>query len=82
MLEGDGHAIYFGGDTVLIPEWREFVTRFPPIGLTMLSVNGPALRSLFNREVVMDCVEATEEFARRGLARRLSARGGREGSGR
>jgi L-ascorbate metabolism protein UlaG (beta-lactamase superfamily) len=60
MIETDGRVIYFGGDTELIPELRELKTRFFPIDLAILSVNGLMIRPMFNKQVVMNAQEAAE----------------------
>src|SRR5919198_1193719 len=58
VLQKDGLTVYFGGDTLLIPELTEIGRRFPRIDLALLSVNGLQLRPLFNRQVVMNAREA------------------------
>ena len=53
-------TIFFGADTLLIPELREVATRFPQIDLALLAVNGLQIRPAFNRQVVMNAQEAAE----------------------
>jgi L-ascorbate metabolism protein UlaG (beta-lactamase superfamily) len=60
VLEYDGMTVYFGGDTLLIPELSEIAVRFPSIDLALLSVNGLRIRPMLNRKVVMDPEEAAE----------------------
>jgi L-ascorbate metabolism protein UlaG (beta-lactamase superfamily) len=60
VLEYDGFTVYFGGDTLLIPELSEIAARFPHIDVALLSVNGLRIRPLLNRKVVMDPQEAAE----------------------
>ncbi len=60
VLEAEGFTVYFGGDTLLIPELSEIAVRFPRIDLALLSVNGLRIRPFFNRKVVMDPREAAE----------------------
>lgn len=60
ILEYEGLTVYFGGDTLLIPELNEVAVRFPHIDLALLSVNGLRIRPMFNRQVVMDPQEAAE----------------------
>jgi len=60
VLEYDGFTVYFGGDTLFIPELSEIATRFPQIDLALLSVNGLRIRPLLNRKVVMDPQEAAQ----------------------
>ena len=60
VLEGLGLTVYFGADTLLIPELREVARRFPRLDLALLPVNGLTLRPLLNRQVVMNAREAAE----------------------
>lgn len=60
VLEKDGATVFFGGDTLLIPELREVARRFPSIDLALLPVNGLQIRPMFNRQVVMNAKEAAE----------------------
>ena len=58
IIAGLGRAVYFGGDTLLIPELAEIARRFSRIDLAILAVNGLMLRPLLNRQVVMNAEEA------------------------
>ena len=58
IIEGQGRVVYFGGDTLLIPELTTIAERYPAIDLAILAVNGLRLRPLLNRQVVMDAGEA------------------------
>ncbi len=60
VLEKDGATVFFGGDTLFIPELREVARRFPSIDLALLPVNGLRIRPLFNRQVVMNAKEAAD----------------------
>lgn len=60
LLAADGLTVYFGGDTLLIPELRDIPRRFPQIDLALLAVNGLQIRPLLNRPVVMNAQEAGE----------------------
>src|SRR6266851_448849 len=60
VLERDGIAVFFGGDTLLIPELREIAARFPHIDLALLPVTGLQIRPMLNKEVVMNAQEAAE----------------------
>ncbi|HEX5442161.1 MAG TPA: MBL fold metallo-hydrolase [Ktedonobacterales bacterium] len=60
VIAGLGRTVYFGGDTLLIPELAEIARRFPHIDLAILAVNGLMLRPLLNRQVVMNAEEAAE----------------------
>jgi L-ascorbate metabolism protein UlaG (beta-lactamase superfamily) len=53
IIDGEGRTVYFGGDTLLIPELKTIAQRFPSIDLAILAVNGLILRPLLNRQVVM-----------------------------
>lgn len=58
VLQGNGRTVYFGGDTLWIPELAEVARRFPSIDLALLPVNGLTIRPMFNRQVVMTDQEA------------------------
>ena len=60
VIEGDGQAVFFGGDTLRIAELDEVATRFGRIDLALLPVNGLAIRPAFNRQVVMTAEQAAE----------------------
>jgi L-ascorbate metabolism protein UlaG (beta-lactamase superfamily) len=60
VLEKDDTTVFFGGDTLFIPELREVARRAPKIDLALLPVNGLQIRPLFNRQVVMNAKEAAE----------------------
>lgn len=60
MLEGAGARVFFGADTLRIPELDQVAQRFPDIDLALLPVNGLTIRPLLNRQVVMNAAEAAE----------------------
>jgi L-ascorbate metabolism protein UlaG (beta-lactamase superfamily) len=60
ILEAGGFTVYFGADTLLIPELREIPQRFPQIDLALLSINGLKIRPMLNKQVVMNLHEAAE----------------------
>ena len=60
MLQANGFTVYFGGDTLLIPELSEIPRRFPQIDVALLALNGLQIRPLFNRQMVMNAQEAAE----------------------
>lgn len=60
MIQTGNRAVYFGGDTKLIPELSELKKRFPDIDLAILSVNGLKVRPLFNKQMVMNAKEAAK----------------------
>jgi L-ascorbate metabolism protein UlaG (beta-lactamase superfamily) len=60
VLQGLGLSVYFGADTLLMPELRQVARRFPRIDLALVPVNGLQLRPMFHRQVVMNAREAAE----------------------
>ncbi|HEU5377633.1 MAG TPA: MBL fold metallo-hydrolase [Ktedonobacteraceae bacterium] len=60
VVQSPDFTIFFGADTLLIPELREVATRFPQIDLALFAVNGLQIRPAFNRQVVMNAREAVE----------------------
>jgi L-ascorbate metabolism protein UlaG (beta-lactamase superfamily) len=60
VLQGSAKTVYFGADTLLIPELRQIADRYPRIDLAVLPVNGLILRPLLNRQVVMNAQEAAQ----------------------
>lgn len=60
ILQCRGQTVFFGGDTLLIPELEEVANRFPSIDLALLPVNGLVIRPMFYRRVVMDDEEAAK----------------------
>ncbi len=66
VFEANGFTVYFGGDTLLMPEHRELARRFPRIDVALLPINGLTIRPLGYRRVVMDAEEAAEMTAMLG----------------
>ncbi|WP_327144489.1 MBL fold metallo-hydrolase [Nocardia sp. NBC_01327] len=60
VLRADGHTVYFGADTLRIPELDEIARRFPEVDLALLPINGLRIRPLLNHQVVMDAAEAAD----------------------
>ena len=60
MLQANGFTVYFGGDTLLIPELSESPQRFPQIDVALLALNGLQIRPLGNLKQVMDAQDAAE----------------------
>lgn len=61
VIQGGGRAVYFAGDTMLIPELAEIPDRLGSLDLALLPVNGLRIGPLLpflNRQVVMDAEEA------------------------
>lgn len=64
VLQARGFTVFFGGDSLRIPELDEVAVRFPSIDVAVLPVNGLKIRPLFNHQVVMTAEEAAELCAR------------------
>lgn len=60
VIEGSGTTVFFGADTLRIPELDQVAERFPHIDLALLPVNGLRIRPAFNRQVVMTAEQAAE----------------------
>src|SRR2546430_5177959 len=60
MLQAQSYTVYFGGDTLLIPELSELPLRFPQIDVALLAINGLQIRPLGNRKMVMNAQDAAE----------------------
>ena len=60
LLQAGGAAVYFGGDTLLIPELSEIGARCQQIDVALLAINGLRIRPAGNRKVVMDAKDAAE----------------------
>jgi L-ascorbate metabolism protein UlaG (beta-lactamase superfamily) len=60
VIQGGGSTVYFGGDTLKIPELDELPERFGAFDLALLPINGLCVRPAGNRQVVMNATEAAE----------------------
>ena len=60
VLQAGDSVVYFGGDSLLIPELNEVGLRFPKIDAALLAINGLRIRPAGNRQVVMDPKDAAE----------------------
>lgn len=60
VISGGGRSVYFGRDTMLIPELRTLPDRFPRLDAALLPVNGLRIRPQLNKQVVMDAGQAAE----------------------
>lgn len=58
VLEGEAGTVFFGADTMLIPELTQVADRYRHIDVALLPINGLRLRPLLNKQVVMDAREA------------------------
>jgi L-ascorbate metabolism protein UlaG (beta-lactamase superfamily) len=63
VLQGAGKTVFFGADTLRIPELDEVPRRFPAVDVALLPVNGLRIRPAFNRQVVMSAEQAAEYCA-------------------
>jgi L-ascorbate metabolism protein UlaG (beta-lactamase superfamily) len=60
MLQASNFTVYFGGDTLLIPELSEIPQHFPQIDVALLAINGLQIRPLGNQQVVMNPEDAAQ----------------------
>jgi L-ascorbate metabolism protein UlaG (beta-lactamase superfamily) len=60
VLRAGSDAVYFAGDTLLIPELAEIPERLGHISLALLPTNGLHVRPANNMQVVMNAREAAE----------------------
>ncbi len=60
VLRSGPQAVYFAGDTMLIPELSEIPRRLGHISLALLPTNGLHIRPANNMQVVMNAQEAAE----------------------
>ncbi|HLV97238.1 MAG TPA: MBL fold metallo-hydrolase [Ktedonobacterales bacterium] len=60
IFQASGFAVYFGADTVMIPQLREIPQRFPTIDVALLPINGLMIRPLLNHKIVMNPEDAAE----------------------
>jgi L-ascorbate metabolism protein UlaG (beta-lactamase superfamily) len=60
VLQGDDRTVFFGADTLRIPELDDVRTRFGEPDLALLPINGLTIRPLLNQQVVMNATQAAE----------------------
>ncbi|MEV0248368.1 MBL fold metallo-hydrolase [Nocardia sp. NPDC050712] len=58
VLQSAGTTVFFGADTLRIPELDELRTRFGHLDLALVPINGLSIKPAFNRRVVMNAEEA------------------------
>ncbi len=58
VLSGAGFHVFFGADTLFVPELAEIAKRFPRLDAALVPVNGLMIRPMNNRKVVMDPTDA------------------------
>ena len=57
VIQANGSTVYFGADTLLIPELDDLAKRFPSIQLALFAVNG---LSVMGQQVVMNAEDAAQ----------------------
>jgi L-ascorbate metabolism protein UlaG (beta-lactamase superfamily) len=60
VLQGAATTVFFGADTLRIPELDQVAQRYADLDLALLPVNGLQIRPAFNRRVVMTAEQAGE----------------------
>jgi L-ascorbate metabolism protein UlaG (beta-lactamase superfamily) len=60
VIQGAGCTVFFGADTLRIPELDQVAREFPGIDLALLPINGLRIRPAFNRQVVMTAEQAAD----------------------
>ncbi|MEO5831747.1 MAG: MBL fold metallo-hydrolase [Nakamurella sp.] len=63
VIEGEGRTVFFGGDTLYIPELDRLPERFGHFDLALLPTNGLCVRPMNGRQMVMNAIEAAELVA-------------------
>jgi L-ascorbate metabolism protein UlaG (beta-lactamase superfamily) len=63
VLQAGGRTVWFGGDTLSIPELAEIPDRFGALDLALPPTNGLRLRVAGDRQVVMNAGEAAQLMA-------------------
>lgn len=58
VIQGGGRTVFFGGDSLRVPELDTIPQRFGPVDLAILPVNGLCIRPMNLRQVVMNAAEA------------------------
>jgi len=58
VLQASGRTVFFGGDSLRVPELDTIPARFGPVDLAILPTNGLCVRPMNLRQVVMDAEEA------------------------
>ena len=60
VIAAHGRIVFFGGDSLRIPQLDQIPERFGPLDLTILAVNGLCIRPPNLQQVVMDAEQAAE----------------------
>jgi L-ascorbate metabolism protein UlaG (beta-lactamase superfamily) len=58
VIQAGGRTVFFGGDSLRVPELDTIPDRFGPVDLAILPTNGLCIRPMNLRQVVMDAEEA------------------------
>jgi L-ascorbate metabolism protein UlaG (beta-lactamase superfamily) len=60
VIQSGGRTVFFGGDSLRVPELSTVPDRFGPLDLAILPTNGLCIRPMNMRQVVMDAQDAAE----------------------
>ncbi|MEV7625715.1 MBL fold metallo-hydrolase [Actinoplanes sp. NPDC089786] len=60
VIQGGGRTVFFGGDSLLVPAFKELPGRFGAFDLALLPTNGLCVRPAGGMQVVMNATEAAE----------------------
>lgn len=60
VLRDEQSSVFFGADTLRIPELDDVARRYPRLDAALLPINGLTIRPAFNRRVVMTAEDAGE----------------------
>jgi len=58
VIQAGGRTVFFGGDSLRVPELDTIPDRFGPVDLAILPTNGLCIRPMNMRQVVMDAQQA------------------------
>jgi L-ascorbate metabolism protein UlaG (beta-lactamase superfamily) len=58
VIQAGGRTVFFGGDSLRVPELDTIPARFGPVDLAILPTNGLCIRPMKMRQVVMDAEQA------------------------
>jgi len=60
VIQAEGRTVFFGGDSLRVPELDEIPDRFGKIDVAIMPVNGFCIRPAHMQQVVMDARQAAE----------------------
>jgi L-ascorbate metabolism protein UlaG (beta-lactamase superfamily) len=64
VVQGGGRPVYFGGDTLSIPELEEIPARLDRLDVALMPTNGLCIRPMNDAQVVMNAAEAAKLTAK------------------